>query len=90
MAWTLFVVSVVSRDYGALYTLGGTSAEQRTSSCALVLPMVTPLRALMMARAAACQGEPGRSNLRPARSPWPFWGVVRWFEVLARACERFY
>ena len=57
MARTLFVVSVVSRDYGATSTLNGTSAEQRTSSCALVLPMVSTCCALMLAHAAASAGR---------------------------------
>ena len=59
MAWTFLVVWVVSRDYSAATTLGATSAEQRTSSCALVLPMVSIWCALMLARAAA---SPGRAR----------------------------
>ena len=59
MAWTFLVVWVVSRDYSAATTLGATSAEQRTSSCALVLPMVSTWCALMLARAAACPGRAG-------------------------------
>ena len=59
MAWTFLVVWVVSRDYSAATTLGATSAEQRTSSCALVLPMVSTCCALMLAHAAASPGRAG-------------------------------
>ena len=59
MAWTFLVVWVVPRDYGAAPTLSGTSAQQRMSSCALVLPMVSTLCALMLVRAAACSGRAG-------------------------------
>ena len=59
MAWTFLVVWVVPRDYGAASTLSGISAEQRTSSRALVFPMVSTWCALMLARAAA---SPGRAR----------------------------
>ena len=59
MAWTFLVVWVVSRDYGAATALTATSAEQRTSSCALVLPMVSTWCALMLAHAAASPGRAG-------------------------------
>ena len=59
MAWTFLVVWVLPLDYGAATTLSATSAEQRTCSCALVLPLVSAWCALMLARAAACSGRAG-------------------------------
>ena len=72
MAWTFLVVSAVDLDYGAATALSAASTEQRSGAFDLRLPMDHTLARVGLQRVAACQGEPERSKMRPARSPWPY------------------